>query len=919
MAHRVFCFAFVFHALVALSATAQTTGSIRGQAVDQQGGPLPGVTVQVTGDLIRGERLSVTGEGGAFSFSAIPPGEYTVSAELEGFASKRLDGVRVGISSTRTLELILDVESVSEVIEVTSEPSLLDVSRASVGASYSAEFLEDLPTNRNFYDFVSLAPGINQDQEGGYTFSAYGSSTTSNTWNIDGLDTTAGDTGNAWWYVNPDTIAEVQVLGLGLPAEYGAVSGAAVNVVTKSGTNDFQGRINWYEQFDELTDTNVEIEDLDGNSYGHGRDEFRNVTLTAGGPLRKDKLWFFAAVEYNSDAITDPGVAPELANPFLWWRYDLKLTAALNRSNTLEAKGHYEDYEYNFPTDPFATPDATGVETGHNPAWGLLFQSVLSNDTFLEAHYAGWTGNDFWNSSTGSLETPFVDYTQPVPVSSQSLSYPYDYLISRDQVDVKLSHFADDFLHGDHELKFGVQFTKAGADTFVELGPTGAYIYKYEYYPGYPYYYKWEQLPYYYGSEAETVSAFFDDSWKITDKLTLNAGVRWDKSDADIPDYPRLDNTGSPTGVNVAGVSGVIDFETIAPRLGFVYQVGKERRGVVRGAYGKYYDGNVTGNWNAPPPEVPTLYYSFGTTLDGYFYASGESASGAFKLPDPNLGPPETDQYALGYERQIGSDMAVGVQTVYKKTTNMIGWEILGDGVYELVPFTDPQTGTVYQLASIVEQPTIRKGNRPGAGSLAPAGAGYGQEYEGYFLTFNKRHSHGWSLQASYGYSKASGRIPRPKQQFQNTALYTGREGSDPNLHINADQLLQADRKHVLQLQGNWDLPWQLEGSAVFRWLTGRPYNRRTMVSLNQGLVDLILEPASDSLRLPDQIFLDLTLGRRFELSNGVALRFDAQLFNAFNEDAHDFWSIGAIDRGQFVPDNYVLPRRLMLRFSVDF
>ncbi len=914
MAHRVFCFTIVLLALSALPATAQTTGSIRGQVADRQGRPLPGVTVQVTGDLIRGERLTVTGGNGAFFFSAIPPGTFSVSAELEGFAPKHLSGVRVGIGSTRTLEIVLEIETVREVIEVTSETSLLDVSSSSAGSNYSADFIEDLPTNRAFHDYVSVAPGISQAQEGAENFSAYGSSIASNTWNVDGLDTTAGDTGGSWWFINPDSIAEVQVLGLGMPAEYGAVSGAAVNVVTKSGTNDFRGRINWYEQFDQLTDTNVETEDLDGNSFGHGRDELRNVTLTAGGPLRKDKLWFFSAVEYNSDAATDPGVAPELANPKQWWRYDLKLTASLNPSNTLEAKGHYEDYEINFPTDPFITPDATGVETGYNPAWGLLFQSVLSNDTFFEAHYAGWTGSDFWSSSTGSTAPPFVDYNQPVPVTSQGLAYPYDYLLSRDQVDVELSHFADDFIGGDHELKFGVQFTKGDAKTMVQIGEGGVSYYTYG-----SYYYKYEQLPYYYGSEAETISAFFDDSFKINDRLTLNAGVRWDKSDADIPDYARLDNDANATGVNIPGVSGVVEFETVSPRLGFAYQVGKQRRGVVRGSYGKYHDGNVTGNWNAPSPEVPSIYYSFSASPDGPYEIFSVSSADDIQLPDPNLEPPETDQYALGYEHQIGTDMAVGVQAVFKETTNMIGWEILGDGVYVFVPFTDPQTGTVHQLASIVEQPTIRKGNRPGAGSLAPAGAVYGQEYEGYFLTFNKRHSHGWSLQGSYGYSQASGRIPRPMQQFQSSALYASREGSDPNIHINADQLLQGDRKHVFQLQGNFDLPWQLEGSAIFRWLTGRPYNRRALVSLDQGVVDLILESASDSLRLPDQAILDLTLGRRFELSSGFALRFDAQLFNVLNEDAHDFWASGAYRRGQFVPDAYVLPRRVMLRLSVDF
>ena len=918
MAHRLFFLAAAL-LLIAVPATAQTTGSIRGQVVDAQGAHLPGVTVRVTGDLIRGERMSITGENGSFHFSAIPPGSYSVSAELEGWRTERVAGVRVGISSTASVPITMRSVEITETLIVTSEVPLLDVSSSSVGSNYSAEFIENLPTSRYFHDFMSVAPGISQAEETAVRFSAFGSGTSSNTWNIDGLDATAGDTGNSWWYINPDIIAEVQVLGIGLPAEFGSVSGAAVNVVTKSGTNDFRGRFSWYEQFDELTDTNVEVEDLDGNLLPHSRDVFRNVILTAGGPLRQDKLWYFGAAEYNSDAVTEPGVAPEFANPFEWWRYDLKLTASLNQSNLLEAKGHYEDYDYNFASDPFTTPDATAVEFGVNPAWGLLFTSVLSNNTFLEAHYAGWSGDDFWRSVTGSLEPPFVDFTQPVPVESQGVAYPYDYYITRDQVDVELSHFAEDFLAGDHQFKFGVQFTQGGAKTIIQPGFGGVYLYKYEYYPGYPYYYKYEQLPHYYGSEADTISAFVDDSWKITDKLTLNVGVRYDQSSADIPDYQRLDSDANPTGVTIPGLSDVVEFETVSPRVGFAYQVGKDRRGVLRGSYGKYYDGNVTGNWNSPPPEAPTIFYSYSYAPDGYFYVFSEVTSDNVALPDPNLKSPETDQYALGYEHQIGTDIAVGVQAVVKKTTNLIGWEILGDGVYEFVPFTDPETGTVYQLANIIERPTIRKGHRPGVGSLAPPGARYEQDYEGYFLTFNKRHSNGWSLKGSYGYSKSSGRIPRPFQQVQSTPFYGSRESADPNNHLNADQLLQGDRKHVFQLQSNFDLPWRMEGTAVFKWLTGRPYNRRTRVSLDQGLTDVILEPANDGLRLPDQVALDLTLGRRFEFSNGASVRFDAQLFNVFNEDAHDFWETDSYRRGQFVPSDYVLPRRVMLRFSLDF
>ncbi len=355
-------------------------------------------------------------------------------------------------------------------------------------------------------------------------------------------------------------------------------------------------------------------------------------------------------------------------------------------------------------------------------------------------HVAAWAGDDFWRSQTGSVDVPLFDGTVTPSTLTGGVTYPYDYELSRDQADVKLSHFADDFLSGSHDFKFGVQYSQGDAKTEVVPAFGGFYLYKYpSYYPDYPYYYKYEQLPHYYGSESETWSMFVDDSWRIADDVTLNLGVRWDRDSSDIPAYNRLDADGNPTGEVIPGVDDVVEWETIAPRIGLTWQVGKRKPGVLRASYGKYFDGNVTGNWNWPPPDLPTFYSSYGFSADGYFYTFSEFTSDNVALPDPDMEPPEADQFALGYEQQIGDDFVIGAMAVFKETTNLIGWEILGDGVYEFVTFVDPVTGREFPLASIIERPTVRKGNRPGDGSLAPPGARYEQEYEGLVLTFNKR------------------------------------------------------------------------------------------------------------------------------------------------------------------------------------
>ncbi len=916
----------VLQVALAIGAGAQTTGTIRGDVSDQEGSLLPGVTIAATSETRGTTRITITGESGAFSLGSMPVDRYTLEASLDGFHTQTVNGVRVGISSTVTLELTLPPDTLEESITVLALP-ILDVSSSSVGSTFTSEFLEDLPTDRNFYDVMSVAPGISQESEGSTGFSAFGSSVASNSWSVDGLETTNTDTGNAWWYINADTIEEVQVLAIGAPAQYGNMSGAALNVVTKSGTNDLKGSVNLYYQEPDWTTENVRINDIP-----YIRDEFRNITFTLGGPIKQDKMWYFVAYENARDASSQPGQDPAFPDTYPSDRYDLKLTTAINDSNLLEAKYHYEDYRWAFG-DPFTTPDAQGSEFGYNPAWSVQLQSVLGADTLLELRYAGYDGTDNWLSRTRATADPFIDYSPPDggPARfSGNLWYPYIWELSRDQVDATASHHADEFLNGDHDFKFGISYGKGEGDTVTAGGLNGVYYYRYEYtydYYGYeyvyPYYYRVTARPYHYGAEADSISAFVDDSWKVTENLTVNIGLRFDQHKADIPDYPRLNQDWSPTNETIPGLRDAVDWTYWSPRLGFAYQIGET--GVLRGFYGKFYDGNVTGNWYAPPPDAPSYLYEFSDSLDGPWEFSFLFEQKGTTV-DPNLKAPETDQFTLGYERRIGRNYTVGIQGVYKDTENMIGFEILGDGVYEMVPWTNPFTGEVVQLASIIEQPSLRKGNGPGAGSLAPPGTRFDQEYTGAFVTFNRVYADGWSLRASYSWSDSEGFLPRPLSQGQGSPFYTSSEGRDPNNWINANQALQLLREHVIQVQSQFDLPWRLNGSVVYSYLDGKPYGRQVQVGasssaspLAQGNQTVIALPAGAGPDLPDQNVLDLALGRTFEMGP-TELKIDIQAFNIFNEGSHDWWETLVVPPGdQFVPSGFITPRRYMLRLGLRF
>jgi hypothetical protein len=902
---------------------AQTTGRVRGQVTDPEGVAIPGVAVTIRSEvLVAGARKATTGESGAVRFSALPPGVYRIRAEMAGFQTRFVEGIRVSANATATARLVLYPEFAEE-LSVTLP--LVDVSSSGTSTTYTAEFAQDLPTNRNFWDLFSASPGISPALGTTDRQVAFGSNMQSNAWKIDGIDAGSPETGSAWVYVNPDMVEELQVLGIGAPAEFGNMLGATFNVVTKSGTNRLKSTVNVYWQDDSLTDSDI---DFDASEYSEfERSEFWNIAATLGGPIKKDRLWFFGAYQFSRDALTYPGQDPSFVPVDSEDRYDLKLTTRIGDGNLLDLKGYYEVFEYE-DSYAFAEPSALGGLDGDIAAWGLNHQYIVSDRLMVEAGYYGWASDGAYLSQTGSSEPAYYDLSPPGggPITySGGLLWPWAFDSSSDQLSVKVSHFADDFLAGDHDFRFGIEFSTADSINRTSPSATGSYYYHYAYNYEYSgavyrndYYFKVEGLPYFYGSEQESWSAFIDDSWAVSDRFTLNLGVRFDHHRGSVPSFERLAATGEPTGAWIPGVDPVFTWDNWSPRLGFAYNAGADRKTVIRGSLGVYYDGNVSGNWNFPPPSPPELNYYWSSSLDGPWEFFWNWTAGR-NIVDPDLDAPRSLQYALGFERQIRRNCAVGVMAIYKDTSDLIGWEILDDGLYQEIPFTDPITGRKYTLLDPIEFPTTRKGNQPGA-TVDPAVDEYWQEYWGVIFTFDRRFADWWALKASYTRSESKGLIPSFLSQLQFDPFHGAREGSDPNSFLNAEeQLLQGDRSHMFRVQAKFELPWNLHVDTVVNLQSGRPYSRQVLLPTT-GRPPGIMEPAGDSQRHPFQSLIDFGIGKRITLPGGGVLKLDLQVLNILNEDAVTHWDSLVLDEGEdFLPFWWVWPRRLMLRLGYEY
>jgi hypothetical protein len=329
-------------ALVATSVSAQSlTGTLAGKVADEQGAVLPGVTVTLVGK--QGNVPTVTDERGEYRFVGINPGTYEVKAELAGFAPRSESGLVVTVGRAVAVNFTLKVGAMAETIDVVGNAATVDITSTATDNSLSQDLLSNMPINiGNFNSAVSLlnyTPGVNSGSGFG------GDASYGNALMIDGVDTRDPDGGSAWVFYNFNIVEEVQVGGLGAPAEYGGFSGAVVNTITKSGGNKYAGLFEIRHTNDSLASKNISDENLALNPMlgeANVLKKLNDFTVQLGGPFKKDKaFWWFSAQRY---AIEQDPTGPRTINTEVSPRYNAKVTFNLSPTDTLIFSGQYDNY-----------------------------------------------------------------------------------------------------------------------------------------------------------------------------------------------------------------------------------------------------------------------------------------------------------------------------------------------------------------------------------------------------------------------------------------------------------------------------------------------------------------------------------------------------------------------------------------------
>jgi Carboxypeptidase regulatory-like domain/TonB dependent receptor len=765
----------------AVRAQAIHEGKLTGTVAQADQAVIPGATVEISSPaLLGGPRSATTSATGTYVFLNLPVGRYTVTASLTGFKTIVRENIDVSADATVTLDFVLPVGAVSELVTVSAEAPIVDAKASSVDTRFDSELLTKLPTTRDaFYDLALTAPGMSEGSGAPsqttefQSPTAYGSATNENVFLINGVDATSPRAGSfgSLVNVNYDAVEEVRIVATGSKAEYANFSGAAIDVMTKSGSNTFHGSGALYSKLGSPADNQPDVNETFGTDFifvpegeqlsGESKKDWEG-SGTIGGPLMQDKLWFFGAFDYLRSASLPPRWS--LQNEY-WGRYaDAKISAAPFTNQRAWFSYHYENNDgsgWSWGQEPQWDTTMTYGSASVNHTSAAQWQWFPNNKTAVSAKYLGFWTND--EPHVPSDAPPHPGYINWWKWADYGINGAFPYVeaqkSNRHTVQADMSHYADEFL-GQHDIKFGVQYTKGRGDW------QGGYF---QNYVNFLYPYRWTQsvanMQDWYGDTgllfynnkdtlnpfltvrtADSAGVFFDDQWAVNRRLTINVGLRFDRMTTKYGVGKVYDFVNSPEEINAppavlrdrASTGNLYDFKTLGPRLGASYLLTDDGKTVARANYGRYYQPISVETLRRFGPDMPELHRTVQLFLVGPWSSVDTNGDGEIdtvetrdaarrvngltpiqetvQTSDPSwtlnvaddLKNQFTDLFTLNFEREVMRNASFGVSYIYKRAGNIFANipinSVTGqEWQYERIPFTT-STGQQVQLYSVLFQ-----------------------------------------------------------------------------------------------------------------------------------------------------------------------------------------------------------------------
>lgn len=932
----VFCLCVTLLSLAAPTFAQEFRGRINGVVTDNTGAILPGVTVTASSPAMIQPQVQVTGPDGSYRFLALNPGLYQIEFDLTGFQKVDRKDVRVVINQTLTVDQQLNVATLQETVTVTGASPVVDTSTTAMGTNFTKELLTEIPNARDIWAAMGQAPGIQMtayDVGGSNTgnqsgFRSYGFDTQNQT-RMEGIDTTEGTAANAG-YFDFGSFEEFQVGGAG--ADSGAFAGGAVlSISVKSGGDQFRGT--WYSDYvgeSQLTDnvpdylrtTNSPNSDglfsrnglcfqRSGETICRGNATQKQYDLNGdlGGPLWKQKVWFFTSWRLNDKYEYITGLGDQTQRSKLSNKYTFKGTFQLGKSNQiigfLNKREKLQDLRGISLTTPLS---AAYYQSSRNYPMKIEWTSVLGSRAFLDVLAGEWYNffplrpvRDF-GLYDGPWEAPRIDTATNVLSSRGGNSGYQDQKRYKPQFYTTLSYFKDGW-GGSHDLRAGFDWKRDRRSLFndqpfdVQYRDNNGAL---------------AAVDIYNSSvtginDVVYTAGWINDTFKMTNRLTLNLGVRVENYKDQWPDQkfapngiPALAGSTDPrytafVAARDVKATNVADTITLSPKVGFAFDLTGDNRTVIKGFVGQ-------SRWNSAdtladqenPVGLAQLRYAFvscsatvttGCDLNGDRLVSSPAELGAFQSTqggggfvriDRNLIRPASNEVSLNLEREVATGLSARASWVYKNMRNVWGEVDVVRAAGYTVPFTIADPGVDRVVGTADDQTFQTRALAIGTGTdrVYTNSEANNADFHTAEFALNRRFSGKWMLLTSFGYTwstmnhSASGARSFVYRPFDSLFGEGGKE---------------TDTLWNYKVVGRYVLPYEIGFSGSWKVQSGFNYARTISVTMPvEGTRTIRVQPI-DSNRYPSVAILDLRLDKSLDMGKFGKIQPMLDIFNIMN------------------------------------
>jgi hypothetical protein len=926
--------AALFTLIAVLPADAQVSGgSITGTVTDEQKAVLPGVTVTIQGS--DRTQTAVTDETGKYRFLNQPPGSYSVTFELAGFANVKHEGVVVAVGRDANISVGLKLATVAETITVTGESPLVDTKVTGTATNFTTDELTKIPTSRDPFALMRSVPGVLVDRvniggnETGQqsNFASKGTRPQDASWTMDGIEITdMAATGASPTYFNFDNFEEIQVSTAGNDIK-SRTGGMGLNLVVKRGTNSFSGMFRGYFDNEGMESDNVPDElratGITHETSDHNK-QISDYGFDLGGPILRDKMWFYGSYSIQDVRLVRRAGAlvdrTQLKNPTVklnWQATQKDMVSFLYFDGFKIKDGRSPGVSgilFDAPTATFHQDNAYTDFPLHG-LWKIGDDHTFGTSLFVSANY-GYYNTGFILDPTGGLDMQAGRNF----VTAQSYGSVSQGLNVRPQkvVNVNAQSFTNR-LGGSHDIKFGLGYrtTDAVSGTLwpgngilanERAGNLQAQVFR-------------QGMG---GNRANYLNFYVGDTIAMN-RVTIDLGLRFDRQDGEALPSETLANPAFPAvvpGIVFAGYKTPFTWNDFSPRAGVTIALDDDRKMVARASFSRYAGQLNTGTVGVlnPSSVAGSATYRWVDTNGDHFAQASEvnlnefiTAAGGFNpanptavtsanVLDPNLKAPRTTSVVIGVDRELVPNLAVTANYSYTKTTDLFGnftgtiTPRNGVGRGDYTPgagFTGTlPDGTPYNVPTwIPSAAAITAGNNGFTTTNVP---GYFTDYNGLEIGITKRLSNRWMSRMGFSWNNAREHFdeaagmydtngnptPTVTEPLKNGGQFAPQSGGSGSgtIYINAKWQFNANAMY--------QAPWGLEVSANVFGRQGypRPFTRTgTAAALGADSgITVLLSPEIDTFRYPNLWNTDVRVARQFQMDR-LRVRAIFDVFNIMN------------------------------------